>query len=51
MYTKHCRSILEYAVPAWQGAVTAQEKQDIERVQKVALRIILVINTMDKVLH
>ena len=40
MYTKHCRSILEYAVPAWQGAVTAQEKQDIERVQKVALRII-----------
>ena len=40
MYTKHCRSILEYGVPAWQGAVTVQEKQDIERVQKIALRII-----------
>ena len=40
MYNKHCRSILEYCVPAWQGAVTVQEKQDIERVQKVALRII-----------
>ena len=40
MYTKQCRSILEYAVPAWQGSITLQEKQDIERVQKVALRII-----------
>ena len=40
MFTKQCRSILEYAVPAWQGAITLQEKQDLERVQKVALRII-----------
>ena len=40
MYTKQCRTILEYAVPAWQGSITMQEKQDIERVQKVALRII-----------
>ena len=40
MFTKQCRSILEYGVPAWQGAITLQEKQDIERVQKMALRII-----------
>ena len=40
MFTKQCRSILEYGVPAWQGAITIQEKQDIERVQKMALRII-----------
>ena len=41
MYTKQCRSILELAVPAWHGAITFVERQDIERVQKVALHIIL----------
>lgn len=40
LYTKQCRSILEYAVPVWQGSITLQERQDIERVQKVALHII-----------
>ena len=40
MYSKHCRSILEYAVPVWNGALTGYEKKDIERVQKMALHII-----------
>ena len=39
MYTKHCRSILEYAVPVWNGAITGYECKDIERVQKMALHI------------
>ena len=41
MYTKHCRSILEYAVPVWNGAITGYECKDIERVQKMALHIVL----------
>ena len=41
MYIKHCRSILEYAVPVWNGAITRYECKDIERVQKMALHIIL----------
>ena len=41
IYNKQCRSILEYAVPAWNGAITKDEIIEIERVQKVALHIIL----------
>ena len=41
IYNKQCRSILEYAVPAWNGALTKDEIVEIERVQKVALHIIL----------
>jgi hypothetical protein len=41
LYTKQCRSILELAVHACHGAITFVERQDIERVQKVALHIIL----------
>ena len=41
MYNKVCRSILEFGVPAWHGALTQNERCDIERVQKVALHIIL----------
>ena len=41
MYTKHCRSILEYAAPVWSGAITRYECMAIERVQKMALHIIL----------
>ena len=41
IYIKQCRSILEFAVPAWQGAITVAERLDIERVQKGALHIIL----------
>ena len=38
---KKVRAVLELAVPVWQPAITAQEKAQIERVQKCALHIIL----------
>ena len=41
IYNKQCRSILEFAVPVWNGNITRNEVTDIERVQKVALHIIL----------
>ena len=41
MYTKQIRSVLELAVPAWQGALTLEEKLDIERIQKSAAHIIM----------
>ena len=41
VYIKQVRCILELAVPAWQGGLTQEEKQDIERVQKSACYIIL----------
>ena len=41
IFIKQCRSILELAVPAWHGAITMTERQDIERVQKMGLHIIL----------
>ena len=41
VYIKEIRSILELAVPAWHGSLTDQLSQDLERVQKVATRIIL----------
>ena len=41
MYRKQVRSVLELAVPAWNGAITNSDKTDIERVQKCALHIIL----------
>ena len=41
VYLKQIRSILEFGVPVWNSSITVQEKADIERVQKNALRIIL----------
>ena len=41
VYTKQIRSVLELAVPAWQGGLTQAEKRDIERVQRCACNIIL----------
>ena len=41
MYVNQIRSLLELAVPAWQGAITQSERLDLERVQKCALHIIL----------
>ena len=41
LYVKQVRSILELAVPAWQGAITQEDRNDIERVQKAAHHIIL----------
>ena len=31
IFIKQCRSILELAVPAWHGAITLEERPDIER--------------------
>ena len=41
VYTKQVRSLLELAVPAWNGALKQNDNQDIERVQKTALHIML----------
>ena len=41
VYKKQVRSVLELAVPAWNGALTQICRQDIERVQKMALHIML----------
>ena len=40
IYYRHIRSILEFGVPAWNGALTIKEGLKLERVQKVALRLI-----------
>ena len=41
VYMKEIRSILEMAVPVWHSSLTKQQSSDIERIQKVAFRIIL----------
>ena len=41
MFKLKIRSILELACPVWHSAITVKENNDIERVQKIALRIIL----------
>ena len=41
VYQKEVRSILELAVPAWHSGLTDKLAKDLERVQRVAVRIIL----------
>ena len=41
VYVKEIRSVLELAVPAWHSGLTTKQSADIERVQKVAVNIIL----------
>ena len=41
VYAKEVRSILELAVPVWHSGLTKQQSADIERVQKIAFRLIL----------
>ena len=41
VYVKQVRSVLELAVPAWNGALKQTDIKDIERVQKTALHIML----------
>ena len=41
VYTKEIRSVLELAVPAWHSGLTKKQSSTIERVQKVAVSIIL----------
>ena len=40
IYIKQVRSVLEQAVPLWQPSLPNYQKENIERVQKAALRII-----------
>ena len=40
-YCKEVRSILELAVPVWHSGLTKKQQSQIERIQKVALTIIL----------
>ena len=41
VYTKEIRSILELAVPVWHSGLTKQQTANIERIQKIAFKIIL----------
>ena len=41
VYTKEIRSLLELAVPVWHSGLTRDQTADIERIQKVAMQIIL----------
>ena len=47
VYMKQVRSVLELAVPVWQPGLTQLETQQIERVQKCAMHIILGENYTD----
>jgi hypothetical protein len=40
-YAKEIRSVVELAVPAWHSGLTVKQSKDIERVQRVAVSIIL----------
>ena len=40
-YVKEIRSILELAAPVWHSGLTVKQSRDIERVQKIALFIML----------
>ena len=39
--SKEIRSILELAVPVWHSGLTRQQAADIERIQRIAFRLIL----------
>ena len=41
VYMKEIRSVVELAVPAWHSGLTLKQSSDIERVQRVAVHIIL----------
>ena len=41
VYMKEIRSVLELAVPEWHSGLTQKQSADIERVQRVAVSIIL----------
>ena len=40
IYYRHIRSIVEYAAPAWHKAITHRQADRLERVQRVALKLI-----------
>ena len=41
VYYKQCRSVMEMAVPVWSAGLTKSESNQLERVQKTAMAIIL----------
>ena len=41
IYQKHVRSVLELAVAVWHGAISQDERNEIERVQKATHHIVL----------
>ena len=41
VYTKEVRSVLELAVPVWHSGLTKLQSSEIERIQKIAFRIML----------
>ena len=41
VYCKEIRSIVEFGVPVWHSGITKKESLDIERIQRIAFRIIL----------
>ena len=41
LWEKEVRSLLEIAVPAWHSGLTVDQVQELERIQKVAMSIIL----------
>ena len=41
IYNQYIRSILEYNSNVWYSSITNEEREDIERVQRVACKIIL----------
>ena len=40
IYRSYVRPILEYGAPVWNGALTKNQKESLEKIQKRALRII-----------
>ena len=41
VYKKEIRTLLEYAVQIWNGALTQKDSEKIEKVQKIVLRLLL----------
>ena len=41
IYIMYVRSILEHSAPVWHSSLTKENKDDLERVQKTALKVIL----------
>ena len=41
VYTKEIRSLLEYSVPVWNGALTLADSLKIEKIQKIVLKLLL----------
>ena len=45
IYRLFCRSVLEFGAPVWSGGLTKGNREDIERVQRNALKIVFGVNS------